>query len=79
VRNSERRNLHPSGTVIDSQARKGSGVGGSENAGTTMGPTVHPVANANCWCTQAGWCSVHESMPQACTTETVGGGFSMTN
>src|SRR5215208_7784554 len=74
VRESEGRNPDPSGAVIDSQALKGSGVGGPNAA--TMGRSVYPVGNAKCWWTRAGWCSVHESMPQACTTETVGGGFS---
>jgi transposase len=35
--------------------------------------------SAICWWTPTGWCSVHKSMPQACTTETVGRGFSTTS
>ena len=78
VPQAEGRNPDPSGAVIDSQAVKGSDVGGPER-GYDMGPSVYPVENAICWWTPTGWCSVHKYMPQACTIETVGRGFSTTS
>jgi transposase len=78
VRESEGRNPDPSGAVIDSQAV--SRVAALEDlSAATMGRSVYPVENATCWWTPTGWCSVHKSMAQVCTTETVGGGFSTTS
>ncbi len=78
VPQAEGRNPDPSGAVIDSQAVKGSCVGGPERgydgAKRLSGRKRHLL-----WWTPTGWCSVHKYMPQACTIETVGRGFSTTS
>src|ERR671915_562810 len=78
VRQAEGRNPHPSGAVIDSQAVKGSGVGGPERgydgAKCLSGRKRHVLVDTNGLVLSA---EVHAA--RECTTETVGRGFSTTS
>jgi putative transposase len=69
VLQAEGREPDPSGAVIDSQALKGTGVGGPERgydgAKRLSGRKRHRLS-----CKPAGWCSARTSMRQACTTVT---------
>src|SRR5687767_9079298 len=78
VREARGRNPDPSGAVIDSQAVKGSGVGGPQRgydgAKRLSGSKRHLLVDTN-----GSVLSAHTSMPQACTTETVRRSFSTTS
>ena len=62
-----------------STAKRASVAGLEVLNAATMERSVYPVGNATCSWTPTGWCSAHKSMPQVCTTETVGKGFSTTS
>jgi transposase len=68
VRKAEGRNPDPSGAVIDSQAVKGTGVGGPQRG--YDGAKRSPVGSATCSWTPAGWCLALMSTPLAWKTAT---------